>query len=161
MDEPREKPHRLPPSSYVGQIPISFTACVGHRRHAFLTAANVGPHVEIMREQFAKFDCLIPIYCFMPDHLHVISMGMTHHSDGKRAMDAFEQKSADLLYSSGDHFRWQKDYHDRIIRRSEEWRKQVFYVFLNPVRSKIVSDPRGYPFTGSIGYDLEELLHGQ
>ena len=112
-----------------------------------------------MAEEFGRFQCRIPIYCFMPDHLHVISMGMTQQADGKRAMDFFKSKSGLYLETSRADYRWQTDYHDRIIRRSEEWRKKVFYIFQNPVRAGIVEDPWTYSLTGSIGYDLEELIH--
>ncbi|MDR3692780.1 MAG: hypothetical protein P4L46_25595 [Fimbriimonas sp.] len=154
----RQRRHRLPPESYVGQFPISFTACVDERGWAFRSAEYVEPFIQLLTEEFARFDCLIPIYCFMPDHLHVISMGMTHMSNGKLAMDAFKQSSGQYFYNSGNRFRWQDEYHDRIIRRSEEWRKKVFYVFQNPVRARLVHDPRSYPFTGSVGYDLEQII---
>lgn len=111
-----------------------------------------------MSEQFERFGCRIPIYCFMPDHLHVISMGVNQRSDGKRAMDAFKLKSGQFLQSSGADYRWQENYHDRIIRRPGEWRKKVFYVFQNPVRAGIVEDAWLYPMTGAIGYDLEDLI---
>ena len=155
----RQRPHRLPPTSYVGQIAISFTACVDERRQVFICHSDVEALISIMGEQFEKFGCGIPIYCFMPDHLHVISMGMTDHADGRRAMDAFKTKSGRYLKTSDADYRWQTGYHDRIIRRSEEWRKKVFYVFQNPVRAGIVQDPWTYPLTGSIGYNLNELIH--
>jgi REP element-mobilizing transposase RayT len=143
----------------VGQIAISFTVCVDERRRAFLNPADVEQHIRLMEEQFARFGCRVPIYCFMPDHLHVMSMGMTYRADGKRAMDAFKTKSGQYLQSVGANYRWQENYHDRIIRHSNEWRKKVFYIFQNPVRAEIVEEPRAYLLTGSIGYDLEELIH--
>jgi len=47
-----------------------------------------------------------------------------------------------------------------VIRKSDDWRRQVAYVLKNPVRAGLVEDPFAYPFTGSIGYDLYELIAG-
>jgi len=151
VESRRRKPHRLPPSSYVGQIAISFTACVEYRRRVFHNPSDIEPFIKMMQDQFARFECLAPIYCFMPDHLHVITMGMTHRAGGKRAMDAFKYFSGNYLYSKGNPFCWQDDFHDRIIRRSEEWRNKVFYIFQNPVLARLVEDPWTYPLTGTIG----------
>lgn len=159
MKLPREKPHRLPQESYVGQIAISFTVCVADRRQVLLDPGDIYSLVPILREQFEAHECRIPIYCFMPDHLHLVSMGMTQYAEGKRAMDGFKVKSGQFLYSSSAGYAWQRNYYDRIIRRPGEWRKKVFYVFCNPVRAGLVEDPWTYPLTGSIGYDLEELVH--
>jgi len=103
----------------------------------------------------AKAECLVGIYCFMPDHLHVIACGQSDNANSKHAIDAFKRDSGRWIAHP-----WQGDCYDHIIRRNEDWRRQVAYVLRNPVRGKLVEDPYAYPFTGSIGYDLGELISG-
>jgi len=53
--------------------------------------------------------------------------------------------------------RWERSFYDRIIRARELGNK-VRYVLNNPVRARLVSDWRDYPFTGAIGLDLEVFV---
>ncbi len=158
MSEYRDKKHRLPPERYIGKISISFTLCVDGNRKVFFEQADIYRHVELLTEQLARFDCLAPIYCFMPDHLHVLTFGMSETANGKLAMDAFKLKSGRYLYNSSVGYKWQGDYHDRIVRSEHEWRKKMFYIFNNPVRANIVEDPYDYPLSGSIGFKLEDVI---
>jgi hypothetical protein len=63
-----------------------------------------------------------------------------------------------LEYDSNLPARLQKDFYDRIVRRSEGFAASVRYIALNPVRAKLAADIDSWPFTGSIGCDLKEVL---
>lgn len=154
----QSKKHRLPEAAYRGQKNVAFTANVERRRPLFDDASVVEAVLPILRTQTERFGCLVGIYCFMPDHLHLILCGQTVTSDAKAAMDAFKTQTGLWLGECRPEFAWQDGYHDHIIRRSDDWRRQVFYVYMNPRRKGLVDDPMAWPFTGSIGFDLEELL---
>lgn len=94
----------------------------------------------------------------MPDHLHLILCGQYEWSDAKKAVDEFKAKTGLWLGKHRPGVEWQDGYHDHIIRRGEDWRRQVFYVFNNPVRQGLVTDASAWPFTSTIGFDLSELL---
>jgi putative transposase len=94
----------------------------------------------------------------MPDHLHVVVNGLDKRSRPKTAMDQFKQQTGLWLAVNAPQFEWQDDFHDPIIRKHDDWRRHVQYIAFNPVRAGIVRNPFDYPFTGSIGYDLSELL---
>ena len=95
----REKPHRLGPEAYVGEVLVAFTACVEERRSLFVQDTVVLPFIEMLTETLERFVCSAPVYCFMPDHLHVIVQGRSASSDTRAVMSAFKQKSGFWLAS--------------------------------------------------------------
>jgi REP element-mobilizing transposase RayT len=97
------------------------------------------------------------IYCFMPDHLHLVSLGLTDRSDVLQGIDEFKQLSGYWLGLRVPPVRWQKSFHDRIIR-THALAPMVQYLLENPVRRGLASHWREYPFTGAIGLGLETFL---
>jgi putative transposase len=154
----REKKHRLPEAAYRGRRTVSITACVEGRRRLFQDEEAVGAMVDILRHWCSETVCLVPIYCFMPDHMHLLIQGIEERSQPKRAMDGFKVGAGLWVARNRPRFELQKDYHDHIVRTSDDWRRHAFYVFHNPVRAGLVEDPCAYPFTGTIGFDLKEML---
>ena len=55
--------------------------------------------------------------------------------------------------------KWQKDFYDHVMRKHEDIVTQVKYVLDNPVRKGFVSTWEEYPFKGSIGCALEDILN--
>mgnify|MGYP001558879990 FL=1 len=55
--------------------------------------------------------------------------------------------------------KWQKDFYDHVMRKHEDIVAQVKYVLDNPVRKGLVSTWEEYPFKGSIGCSLEDILN--
>jgi len=63
-----------------------------------------------------------------------------------------------LLKQNRPSVRWQKDFYDHIIRKSEDLGAQVRYIAMNPVRKELVQMWHKYPFTGAFGVDLEKVM---
>ena len=158
MQKVRAKPHRLPAAAYYGSVVVAFTACELKRKNLFHSPEIVAASLDILRLVTDKYACDVPVYCFMPDHLHVVINGKEFRSRAKFAMDEFKQLTGYWLKANAPEFEWQDDFYDHIIRKHEDWRRQVQYIAFNPVRAGLVQDPFDYPFTGSIGHDLNELL---
>ena len=154
----REKPHRLHRKYYQGRIVVSFTACILDRRSPFLEKSIVDQFIEALRRSAESSQCIVPIYCFMPDHLHVILQGLTDRSDTWRAMVSFKQKSGFWFGRNLPQFCWQKDFYDHVIRSDENLGSQIRYIADNPVRKGLVKMWSDYPFTGAIGIDLQRIL---
>jgi len=112
---------------------------------------------DILRECALRNDCLIPVYCFMPKHLHVLIKGTKESSDTWRTITQFKQRTGYWL-SKHTGARWQRNFFDRILRRDDVLSRQVWYIVNNPVRRGMVEKWEDYPYTGSIGFDLKELL---
>src|SRR5204863_3513070 len=93
----------------------------------------------------------------MPKHLHALIKGLTPSSDLWRAIVRFKQRTG-YWFSRNSDIQWQKDFYDHLLRRDEDLANQVRYIVNNPVRRGLVEDWEDYPFTGSIGMNLKELL---
>lgn len=106
-----------------------------------------------------KFECVVPIYCFMPDHLHVMFKGLAASSDALEAMSRFKLISGcwfDRRRLSG----WQENFHDHVVKGHEDWRAHATYIALNPVRAGLVDNAFDYAYTGTIGCDLQDVVLG-
>jgi len=64
------------------------------------------------------------------------------------------------MSKSGWEVKWQKDFFDHVIKIDESLATNVKYTLDNPVRKGIVTQWQEYPFKGSIGYNLEDILIG-
>ena len=137
---------------------MAFTAC-GIARRPFLAQSTI--HTAFHRyfeRACGEFGCLAPIYTIMPDHLHVLIIGSTEASRPLDAMERFKLLSGKWLYRTRAAVNWQEDFYDHIVRESEGWRTQGRYIALNPVRAGLVTEPEQWPYTGSIGYKIQEVL---
>src|SRR6185312_6785179 len=118
--------------------------------------ALVAEFVHQLAESAGRFECIVPIYCFMPDHLHLLIQGVADKSRPKVAMDNFNTSSGLWLGKHRPGKPCQDAYYDHLIRKSDDWRRQAYYILNNPVRKGLVEDPYEYPFTGSIGIELRD-----
>jgi putative transposase len=154
----REKAHRLPREAYFGRRSITFTACVEGRKRVFNDHQIVSAFIPMLGRSGAEFGCAVPLYTFMPDHFHVLMIGEHEASDLKCAMDKFKALSGWWFYRHRRDLHWQKGYWDHVVREFEGWRSQAKYIAANPCRAGLCKDVFDWPFTGSIEYDLKEVI---
>src|ERR1051326_9463913 len=88
----RAKTHRLPRDRYCGLVSTSFTACLQARKSLFTRADTVEPFVQTLAQVLKDHSCTA-VYCFMPDHLHLIISGTSLTSDTLLAMEEFKQRT--------------------------------------------------------------------
>jgi putative transposase len=157
---PRERPHRLPSGLYRGEQTVAFTCCVEGAQPLFRDDCVVAAFLPMLRTAAEQNGCRVLIYCFMPDHLHVLLDGQTGTADPLRAMREFKQRAGWWLRQNKPDCRWQKDFYDHIVRRDEDLGAQVRYIAGNPVRRELVSDWRQWPHTGAMGIELEAVIDG-
>jgi REP element-mobilizing transposase RayT len=93
----------------------------------------------------------------MPEHLHILIKGTKESSDTWRVITQFKQRTGYWLskHTTAD---WQKNFFDRILRSDDALSTQVWYIVNNPVRRGLVEKWEDYPYTGSIGFELKQLL---
>ena len=135
---------------------VHFTLCFADRIPYFTTEERVAPHREVLIQEVEQALCIAYAYCFMPDHLHTILLGVDDKASPKKAVDRFKQRSGFLLRN--EPAKWQPSYFDHILRTNEDTPAQVLYVFNNPLRAGLTDDPFSYPFSGCIGTDYREVL---
>jgi putative transposase len=160
MNPPREKIHRLPRESYRGEVTVAFTACVTGDDRLFTDSRVVGAFVELLRLACRDHRCCVLIYCFMPDHVHVMLSGQDNSADTWQTMVEFKQRSGWWLRQHRPGAHWQKDFYDHIVRREQDLGAQARYIAANPVRNGLAADWRQYPHTGAIGIELETVISG-
>jgi putative transposase len=156
----REKVHHLPREFYRGEISIAVTICLHNREHVLINHAIVDPLVEILADAAERTGCIVPVYCFMPDHHHSVIMGTDDFSDGWETICDFKQRSGFRLRTQACGVRWQKNFYDHIMREREDLAVHARYVLENPVRKGFISRWEDYPFSGSIGCRLNDVLSG-
>jgi putative transposase len=154
----REKRHRLPRECYRGEVTVALTACIEDDQPLFLDPEVVNVFLQHLKAATEKHCCTVLVYCFMPEHVHLILRGMAPQADVWRAMVDYKQQTGFWLARQRPTIICQKDFYDHIIRADEDLGAQIRYVLNNPVRRGLVSHWSEYPFTGAIGIDLKAVL---
>jgi REP element-mobilizing transposase RayT len=86
--------------------------------------------------------------------------GTRGDSDIWKVIVSYKQKTGFWMSKNKPEARWQKDFYDHVIRTNEDVATQVKYTLDNPVRKGLVSSWEEYPFKGSIGCKLQDILNG-
>jgi REP element-mobilizing transposase RayT len=152
----REKKHRLDAEIYAGKILVSFTLCVLGRKPLFDNLEIFQQFELLLRNELTNTDCSAYVYLFMPDHAHILLSGNSSHSDIKKCLDKYKQKTGFWLYKNTPDYKWQKDYYDHILRKEEDSETHIKYILNNPIRAGLVENWKQYKFKGSTVYDLDE-----
>jgi REP element-mobilizing transposase RayT len=149
----REKIHRLPKEFYKGEVAVAFTLCLkGDVTAGFsLHPEIVNIFIDTLAIVVRNTNCCVPVYCFMPDHQHLIIMGEKSDSDIWKAIAGYKQKTGFWMSENKFGIKWQKGFYDHVIKKHVDLVSQVKYILDNPVRKGIVSSWQEYPFKGAIG----------
>jgi len=144
----RRLKHRLSLEAYRGEVAATFTACIAGKRELFTDSDTVAIFLGALRRASIEHQCQVLIYCFMPDHLHLLVVGGSG-SDVLRFVKDFKQRTAYSYRRSNSAALWQKSYYDHVLRLEEEVRQVARYIVSNPVRGGLVEDVKDYPHSGS------------
>lgn len=158
MEFMRRRPHRLSREHYRGRVTVAFTVCIEGRDTPFRDADTVRHFTEKLAVAAVSNDCHALIYCFMPEHLHVILNGKTDTADTWKAMTAFKQATGYWFGRNQPEFAWQEGFYDHVIGADEDLGAQLRNVADNPIRKGLVPHWKDYPFTGAIGIDVDTVL---
>jgi len=112
--------------------------------------------IPVINVSCSKLDFNVLVYCFMPDHLHLL-VGGQENSDLKDYMKAFKQASAYSFKKEFNEPLWQRSYYEHVLRRDEAIGEIARYILNNPVRAGMVQDFRQYPHSGSSLFDIKEM----
>ena len=143
----QRKPNRLKNFTYEGSYAYFLTICCYNNENYFNDENTVLNILEVLNKESSKVNFYILAYCFMPDHLHILTSG-----DEKTSLIKFVKNFKQI---TGYNFKkatrrnlWQKSFHDHIVRKEENLNSIVEYIFNNPVRKGIVEDYENFPFLG-------------
>ena len=86
-------------------------------------------------------------YCLMPDHLHLLIIGLKSSSDQLKLTKQLRRELNKLLHP----YRLQSQAHDHVLREKElektAFQGIAYYIQQNPVRKNLSQDWKDYPFT--------------
>ncbi|MEO7298710.1 MAG: hypothetical protein ABI042_09065 [Verrucomicrobiota bacterium] len=118
---------------------------------------------ELLTHACARERLYCPAYCLMPDHLHLMWLGLALESDQLNAMKFLRLHlnrllAGDTLVSGAGNSAkrpWclQPQAFDHVLRE-EEWKKNAFakvcfYILANPVRANLVKREIDWPYLGA------------
>ena len=151
-------PRHLAGFSYVGFQRYFLTFCTFSRQSIFVDSGAV----DLVNEQFLRGAdeqaMQITAYCFMPDHVHMVTEATSETTDLKQFIRRAKQFSGYHFARASGQRLWQRYGYERVLRDDEATKSVVKYALENPVRAGLVESVREYPFLGSPIYSREELI---
>ncbi len=152
---PRRKKIRIDRTAYaVPGAVCTVTIATLERCATFRDIALTDACVALLETQARSTGVLVHVYCFMPDHLHLL-LSPSASTSIFDFVGAYKSLSTRVAWQHGHTGRlWQGRFFDQFLRRDDNVRHVVDYIVHNPVRAGMVENWRDYPFVGSLVYDL-------
>src|ERR1044071_8152604 len=117
LDGRKDYLKRLPPEFYRGQAYVHWSMTIEDRKTGWLTPAFYHEFREILTHTMFRFGLCCPIYCCMPDHLHLLWVGVCPDADQLKAMRFFRRQMRPVLEKLRVGF--QKQPYDHVLRDDE------------------------------------------
>jgi REP element-mobilizing transposase RayT len=121
--------------------------------------AQSSPVASALRRKWDR-ECgfAFSVYCFRPDHLHLVVDGTGDDADCKKFIKAAKQFSGYYYRQACSRRLWQRYEHERGMRDDLERALTIRYVVANPVKAGLAKHPSEYAFLDSTRYTIDELL---
>ena len=166
-------PHKL--KRIVGRQDFHFITFTCYQRRKFLASVkSKNLAVRVLSEVRARLHFKLIGYVIMPDHMHLI-ISEPPGSVPAKAMRVFKQRVSRLLRGKkrcnraqlllpfpeeGPQFRrfWQRRYFDMNLYSNYMIRQKLDYIHANPVKEKLVSHPKHWPWSSWSAYAGKESL---
>jgi len=158
---------RLAPEYYRAQAYVHWSLTMNDRKTGWLIPIVYYKFREILTHAMFRYGLCCPIYCLMPDHMHLLWMGIVDGSDQRNAMRFFVKQLNSVLAALDAQL--QRQPYDHVLL-DEERERSAFeevaeYIARNPERKRLVPADgfAQYKFTGCLvpGYpDLKPFQEG-
>jgi len=154
---------RLEREYYRGQSYVHWTLTIQDRRTGWLIPTFYYKFRELLTHATFRYSITCPIFCLMPDHMHLLWIGIDDRTDQLNAMKHFRKSVGLPLRKLG--FEFQHQPYDDVLRDDERKESSVEnlveYIARNPERKGLVPVDgfRDYKFTACLipGYPELEL----
>ena len=137
---------RLPREYYQGDAVVFWTLTIFDRAKGWLTQPFHQRFRELMFHAAAREGLVCPVYCLMPDHIHLIWMGLRLDSDQINGMTFLRTYLEPELAPA----KFQPQPQDEVLRGEQRKRsafaKVCFYIAANPVRAELIGEKENWPF---------------
>jgi putative transposase len=152
---------RLPKENYRGQAVVHWSMTMQDRTTGWLVPIFYYKFRELLTHTAFRYGIACPIYCCMPDHLHMLWVGLLPGSDQCLAMRFLRRQLNPILEKLGA--RLQREAYDHVLREGNNDGsafEEVFeYIARNPERAGLVqvNRRRDYPYAGCLLPGYPEL----
>lgn len=152
---------RLPPSNYRGLSYVHWSLTIKGRKSGWLTPLMLYKFRELLTHTMFRYALCCPIFVLMPDHLHLLWMGIVDDSDQLLAMKHFRTRLNRVLNVVG--FELQKQAYDNVLKNDQRLESSIMqiceYIARNPERANLVKldGYTQYSYTGCIVPGYPEL----
>jgi putative transposase len=104
--------------------------------------------IKTLHEKAAGHGFEVLAYCFMPNHVHLLVVGLIETSRLQPFVQQFKQITGFAFKQEHGAPLWHRSYHDRVLRRDEDLPAVAAYIWGNPVRAGLVESVEEYPYSG-------------
>lgn len=145
---------RLPPAFYRGQACVHWTMTIEERRTGWLVPIFYYKFRELLTHTMFRYGICCPVFCLMPDHMHLLWLGIVDSADQRRAMKFLRGQLKPVLKKLN--VRLQDQPYDHVLRDDERQlaalQTIVEYIARNPERKELVPVDgfRNYAYTGCL-----------
>jgi putative transposase len=141
---------RLPREYYQADAVIHWTMPIAMRGTGWLNDGFHAHFREVMLHAAAREGLFCPTYCLMPDHIHLVWMGMRRETDQKNGTKFLREHLGPHLRPH----RFQHQAHDHVLRAEQRKRnafaKVCFYIIDNARKEGLVEHPKEWRFCGAV-----------
>ena len=134
--------------NYLGRHRYALTICVHLRRPVFMDSELVARVLDEIRRAAVKEGFDVNVFCFMPDHVHLLVEGLSDEANLTRFVKSWKQRTGfEYSQRTGMHL-WQVGFFDHVLRSEESLQKHALYILGNPIRAGLSRTLGEYPFAG-------------
>ena len=150
----RDHLKRLPPEYYQGKAYVHWSMTMQDRKTGWLIPIFYYKFREILTHAMFRYGLCCPIYCCMPDHIHLLWVGILEETDQRNAAKFFRAQLNPVLARLGARFQQQP--YDHVLREEQRERtafeEVVEYIARNPERAGLVPPDsfQQYQYTGCL-----------
>ncbi len=145
----RRKNIRLRAVDYLGRRLYFLTLCF-HKRQPLATNSRIAKWlIKTIAQHAARAGFAIHAYCIMPDHIHLLTLGLHGESDLRGFVEHLKARTGFEFAAKTGRSLWQFKYYDHIVRNGDPADGIAVYIWMNPVRKALCHRPQEYPFSGS------------
>jgi REP element-mobilizing transposase RayT len=136
-------PHEVPLWVHPNEEDYFITVCCRPRGHNRLANGRVAPAlIESIKHRNDRAVWYAHLAVIMPDHVHLIVTFGIIDSRTQAVVSKWKEWTAKSLG-----IRWQRDFFEHRLRKTESFREKADYVLANPVRAGLVDDWKAWPYT--------------
>jgi putative transposase len=157
MDCDKHSLPRLEAEFYKAFAFIFWTHTTEGRTTGWLSDTSHRQFRELLLHASARHHLFCPVYTLMPDHLHLVWIGVHPNSDQKQATRFLRKHMTPLFHAA----KLQRQPHDHVLREEDRehnaFQSTCYYIQENPVRKELVTTWTDYPYTGCMIPGYPEL----